>query len=307
MKQICCWAIALLACLLTACEQKELCYDHSHTADLKVVFDWRNDPAAQPASMRLYLFPEEGGLPLLYEFAGREGGTITVPAGFYHAVGLNSDTEFILYRNQERYEQFEASLTGGTFSRPVPRAEGTDTQDVRSTPDRLWSDHTDEVEVKASVPGQVLVLYPKLSVCRYTVEIHNVANLKYLTRGEIFGSLTSMAGGLMMSTGLADNETVTLPFDMTSDRASNIYAEFYTFGYPAASTAPQYLMVYAILNDGKKYSFTYDVTAQIHEAPDPKNVHIVLDGLPLPKPIDNGGGFAPTVDDWNTEEVEISM
>ena len=81
MKQICCWAIALLACLLTACEQKELCYDHSHTADLKVVFDWRNDPAAQPASMRLYLFPEEGGLPLLYEFAGREGGTITVPAG----------------------------------------------------------------------------------------------------------------------------------------------------------------------------------------------------------------------------------
>ena len=111
----------------------------------------------------------------------------------------------------------------------------------------------------------------------------------------------------MMSTGLADNETVTLPFDMTSDRASNIYAEFYTFGYPAASTAPQYLMVYAILNDGKKYSFTYDVTAQIHEAPDPKNVHIVLDGLPLPKPIDNGGGFAPTVDDWNTEEVEISM
>ena len=66
-------------------------------------------------------------------------------------------------------------------------------------------------------------------------------------------------------------------------------------------------MVYAILNDGKKYSFTYDVTAQIHEAPDPKNVHIVLDGLPLPKPIDNGGGFAPTVDDWNTEEVEISM
>ena len=307
MKRFQLLAIGLLACLLAACEQKELCYDHSHTADLEVVFDWRNAPGAQPASMRLYLFPDEGGHPLLYEFAGREGGTITVPAGSYHAICMNNDTEFILFRHQEHYEQFEAALTGGTFARPVPRAEGTATQEVRSTPDRLWSDHADEVEVKAPAQGQQLVLYPSLSVCRYTVEIRNVANLKYLKRGEIFGALTGMAGGLVMSTGRTAGEMVTLPFDMESDRTSHLYAEFYTFGCPADSAAPQYLMGYAILNDGKKYSFTYDVTAQIHEAPDPMNVHIVLDGLPLPKPIDNGGGFTPTVDDWNTEEVEISM
>lgn len=307
MRTIYALAISLLACLFAACEHKELCYDHSHTADLQVVFDWRYAPEARPASMYLYLFPDQGGKPLLYEFTDREGGTATVPAGHYHALCLNSDTEFILYRNQDAYDRFEAYLTGGTFSRPVPRAEGTDMQGIRSTPDRLWSDHSDLMEVVADLPGQKLVLYPKLSVRRYTVEIRNVENLKYLTRGEIFGSLTSMSGGMLLNADQPTDETVTLPFDMSSDGKSRIEAEFYTFGYPSASTETQYLMVYAILDDGQKYSFTYDVTSQIHEAPDPMNVHILLDGLPLPKPIDNGSGFVPEVEEWNTVEVELSM
>ena len=105
----------------------------------------------------------------------------------------------------------------------------------------------------------------------------------------------------------AEEELATLPFDMTSDGKSTVNADFYTFGYPATSTNTQYLTVYAILNDGKKYSFTYDVTEKIHNAPDPANVHILLDGLPLPKPIDNSGGFNPDVDEWSTVEISISM
>lgn len=49
------------------------------------------------------------------------------------------------------------------------------------------------------------------------------------------------------------------------------------------------------------------MTDQIHNAPDPRNVHIVLDGLPLPKPIVNGGGFKPTVKEWQTVDVDIKM
>lgn len=132
-------------------------------------------------------------------------------------------------------------------------------------------------------------------------------NLKYLTEGELFGSLTNMSDGFMLGTNLPTEELATLPFDMTSDSRSTVNADFYTFGYPATSTNTQYLTVYAILNDGKKYSFTYDVTEKIHNSPDPANVHILLDGLPLPKPIDNGGGFNPDVDEWSTVEIDISM
>lgn len=46
---------------LVSCEHKELCYDHSHTVDVRVVLDWKNAAEASPSSMRLYLFPQDGG------------------------------------------------------------------------------------------------------------------------------------------------------------------------------------------------------------------------------------------------------
>ena len=297
----------IIICLLTACEHKELCFVHTHTAELQVIFDWKYAPKAHPASMRLYLFPETGKEPLIYEFGNRTGGKITVPAGRYRALCMNNDTEFIIIRNTDHYESIEAYLADGVFPRPVPRAGSTGEQRVKSTPDMLWSDHIEEVEVIASAEGQTLTLYPKAIVRHYTVEIRNVENLKYLTEGELFGSLTDMSDGFMLGTNQPAEELATLPFEMTSDGKSTVNADFYTFGYPATSTNTQYLTVYAILNDGKKYSFTYDVTEKIHNAPDPANVHILLDGLPLPKPIDNGGGFNPDVDEWSTVEISISM
>ena len=57
----------------------------------------------------------------------------------------------------------------------------------------------------------------------------------------------------------------------------------------------------------KRWKHTYDVTEQVHTAPDPRNVHILLYGLPVPKPIANGGGFRPNVSEWETEEENIEM
>lgn len=67
------------------------------------------------------------------------------------------------------------------------------------------------------------------------------------------------------------------------------------------------MTIYAVLADESKWYYTYDVTDQIHSAPDQRNVHIVLDGLPLPKPIVNGGGFQPSVDEWQSVDVDIEM
>lgn len=59
--------------------------------------------------------------------------------------------------------------------------------------------------------------------------------------------------------------------------------------------------------DGKNYYHTYDVTDQLLRATDKHHVHILLDGLPLPKPIENGNGLQPKVDDWEEVIVDIPM
>lgn len=52
------WLIAA-ACLLAACSNRELCYDHTHWLDLRIEFDWSAEPDADPSAMVVYLFPTD--------------------------------------------------------------------------------------------------------------------------------------------------------------------------------------------------------------------------------------------------------
>ena len=101
-------------------------------------------------------------------------------------------------------------------------------------------------------------------------------------------------------------ECVTIPFDaaVSADKTL-VTGSLLAFGHCAATQNAHQLTIYAVLADESKWYYTYDVTDQIHSAPDQRNVHIVLDGLPLPKPIVNGGGFQPSVDEWQLSLIHI--
>lgn len=313
--------MAALLVAATSCEHKDLCLDHAHAVEVEVVFDWRNAPDAAPASMSLYLFPGDGEA-LRYDFTGRDGGTIRVPIGKYEALCLNSDTENIGYRNTERKGTFEVTtqtspLLGGLSalgvrSEGAPRADGVGDERVALSPDMLWSDHAESIELKHIPARQRITLYPEQSVCRYTVEIRNAENLKYVFG--VSGSISGLAGGLLPGTGpdALTGERVTIPFDAAVGEGENgeksvVTGGLLTFGHSPAVDKAHQLTVYAVLSDGSKWYYTYDVTGQIHSAPDPRNVHIVLDGLPLPKPITNGGGFQPEVEPWKPVEIDLKM
>ena len=65
-------------------------------------------------------------------------------------------------------------------------------------------------------------------------------------------------------------------------------------------------VIYSVMSFFFFYYFEADVTGQLHDpAQDPTHIVIVIDKLPLPKPITGGGGLQPTVKDW--EEVHISL
>lgn len=43
--------------------------------------------------------------------------------------------------------------------------------------------------------------------------------------------------------------------------------------------------------------YEYDVTDQLHEAPDPHYITIIIEGIELPAP--DGTGMTPSVPDWD--------
>lgn len=297
--------------LLTSCEHKDLCYDHSDATEIQVVFDWTNAPDATPETMRLYLFPVGGGTPHTYEFPDYRGGRINVPAGRYKALCINSDTESILYRNIDSFDSFEAYAADGVLnvrSSSSPRAEGIADERIARSPDRFYSARLDDVTIELSKENRTVTLYPEPSVCRCRVTITNVSNLKYISSDGISGALSGMCGGLLVGRNEATSDPVTVPFGVVSDGASTLTADFLVFGQIGPSGYPAHkLVIYAIMSDGSKNYYTFDVTRQVDEAADSHDIHITLDGLPFPKPIVNGGGFHPAVDEWQNVDVDVSM
>ena len=102
-------------------------------------------------------------------------------------------------------------------------------------------------------------------------------------------------------------EKVTIPFEVhANEEKTQLSGNLTFFGHCPKETGTHKLMIYALMSDGSTYYFEADVTDQLHDpAQDPTHIVIVVDKLPLPKPITGGGGLQPTVKDW--EEVHISL
>lgn len=312
--------IYIIFCILLAvsCEHKELCYDHSHTIDVNISFDWSNVPEADPESMSLYLFSEDGTNPQRYEFVGREGGVIRVVPGIYHAICLNSDTEDICHRNTGHFSTYTlttepVSLLSGmssfgmfTKSEP-PMAKGTEDEAVLNPSEMLWCHQVTGVEF--SEHGQKFVMTPDVAYNHIFVEILDVENLRHTKA--VSGTFSGLADGYMIGSGEVSDGLATVPFPLAATGENDeLRGDFYTFGHCPSDVNKHILTVYAVLNDGTQWYHSFDVTDRMHEDDD-HIIRITLDRLPIPEiepgPGGGGGGFVPTIEDWNTISFEINM
>ncbi len=314
MKRLTFILAALLCLFATSCTHKKLCYDHTHTRDINVVFDWNKALDANPRSMSLYLFPEDGGKPLRYEFTNKHGGTIRVVAGHYRAIFLNSDTRNIIIQNEDDFDAFCIStkeiytVSGLTSNKTsvstLPKAKGSDEERWVYSPEQVWSGAHDDLLITDD--NQTITLTPEGHIRNCHVKITNAENLQWISG--ISASLSSMAGGHHPSCKMESTELVTIPFETRyTPKEQTVTGQFTVFGCCPANEVTHNLIIYAVLADDSKWYYTYDVTQQIHEAEDPFNIYIALNELPLPKPVSDGGGFKPSVGEWKEIEINISM
>lgn len=325
-----------LSVLLSSCEHKDLCYHHPHTKTLRVEFDWRDAPDANPEGMCVFSYPLDGedAPQRRFDFTGKTGGGIEIQVGRYRVLCYNNDTESVLLRGTDAFDTHEGYTREGSIFESIygsganyaPKAKEAEDERVVISPDMIWGCAALDVEISetgvsylcfpeseredwsgkpAVSTEQVITLYPHELVCTYTYEVRNVKNLKYAT--QMCGSLSGMAPSLLFGDESLGTECVTIPFESVSDGVSTITGRFYTFGHHEENTAPHKLLLYVWFVDGSKYYYTFDVTDQIHSAPDKRHVHIIIDGLDFPQPIGNGSGFQPSVDDWQTVEEDIIM
>ncbi len=297
-----CLAIAWV--LLSACEHKELCYDHPHFTTVRVDFDWSQiDKEEMPEGMRVVFYPTDGGDSWIFDFPEGKGQTIELPQKEYQTVCYNYDTRGIDWTGQDSYRELTAETR---------KVASPDSIAMRAVSGFLCSSALDSVVLKEQPNGSetVVLFQPRRNVCRYTYEIRG---LKELSRvAALRAGLSDMGGSLNLA---ADS----IPEDLSETvlfggevKDSLIVGKFYTFGWSQkGETDHNQFRLYVKSTAGKMYKLDADVTEQIRKVPlkgHIGDVHLIiyLDfSIPNDPNGDTQSGFEVNVDEWEDIYIDI--
>lgn len=308
---------SILPLIATSCRHKDLYMEEEMSSQLQVVFDWRNAPDADPKSMALYLYEEDGHTPMRFIFSNKTGGLIKAPFGTRHAICLNADnTDWARMRNHENIETLEiytqdAEAIGSRAddATTIPRPEGTENERIAVTPDMLWGSRTNDIKITPHDGMQTITMYPLEAVCHYIVDVYDVKNLDDVESSAVDATLSGMAEGYCNGRQSATDNTVSMKVNLTgNEKEQNLHGEFLTFGECPNTVAKHYLTLYMVLTDGSKWYHSFDVTDQVTKAPDPTHVHIIVRGLDLPEPPKEGSTELTTdVNEWQAVNIGLKM
>lgn len=315
------WVSIPLLLMAGACVHKDIS-DADLAEKVQVIFDWTKAPDATASQMVLYMYSDERDVARHW-FSNSEGGFIKSYPGAHTAVCHNNDDSYnLLVRNHEPHDGIEfytentIVLAGqGISTRSIPRAPGTENEPLRSTPPMCYGANEREILLVPSAEIQTITLYPEELVSHYTVEFIDVKNLNSADL-RIDGSISSLAGGYYPGRMQSTDEAVTYTFTVSAAFEQNsLISEFITFGVPSDGNRQHMVSVYIVTKNRSGNLYTFDVTDQVNNAPDPKHVHIKIYGLELPEIIipdppddpDNKTGMSVDIDNWNIQHFNIKI
>ena len=321
------FAAALLTA--TACEHKELCYHHAHLETVRVEFDWRDAPEADPAGMCVWFYPTDGSQPSRFDL-DKEGGYVTITRGDYNIITYNNDYETVYLSSRSDFATHEiVNFSGGLFE-PLgysgyPSSRG---ERVTISPERLWGctavetvitetgisyicvpekDKDEYLGRPVEVEEHVVTLYPHELCSTFSFEIHGIENRDDILRTS--GSLSSMSSSLILHDETKGEELVTLPFGVENDDLEvPMTGEFLTFGCNKECHDSHSFLLYVWRTDGTRWYYNIDVTEQILKAPNPRRVHMIIECEAVePETLDLDEGSDANIDDWNSEDHDLPM
>ena len=301
--------IASLLIILGSCDHRELCYDHEHWIDLEDGFDWADAPNGNPVTMVVWFFPEdpdaEGG-PRSYEFGGKNGGSIRIPAGNYRAICFNGGTETLLERGSS-FEDFHITTDTQDILGPMnrsmdvtPRPKPGKDEDVKQAPETLWSAQLTEIKLLGGVANQKVTFKPTESTRKVHIRITGVEN--YSADISVSAAMTSLSEAWSISGQTGCNKNVTMPISISATAEGVLEGEINIFGHCHAEELTHILTIYS----SNKYYWNFDVTDNMHEVGPTGLIEININGLKIPDP--EGTGMTPSVPGWEEgEDIHIDM
>ncbi len=327
--------------IFTACEHKNLCYDHDgHAtrchADICVQYelqwqytfgnatDWRAEWPAEfgmdydellplkPSGLRMVSYDADGSCEI--NNLPPSGGPAYFKTGEHSLLFYNNDTEYIVFNDLHSF----ASASATTRSRARSTYLGNqyiETKGAENTvnpPDVLFGHYVESYTNERSVEPRPLSVVMRPLVFTYLVRYEFRHGLNYVALAR--GALAGMAGTVFLNSGQTAPEAVTILYDCTVE-AFGVGALVRSFGIPDFSDGnyTRSMRRYGLnlevkLKNGNGLTFDFDVTDQV--ASQPRGGVIIVRGIEISDEDgrDHGSGFDVNVNDWGDfRDIDLQL
>ena len=293
---------------LSACHNKDLCPECDSEAGIEIKFDW-SDVTQIPAGMTVLFYNQAGELAYTFTNVPKEGEMIRIDAGTYQVACYNNDTEYARWSGFDKLDSLQVTTREGELTEDHTRAaELPETGKLKVMPDYLCGAVVNKVLIKANDPNlQVVLLTPQPLIDLYTYKVSNIVNAQYIT--QIRTTLSGLSDRYYLANPEYQQAAVTMPFmgNLAEGNKEMIEGKMQNLGYYHHPDTRNYLTLY-LWSPGGNLRATFDVTDQVHNAPDPHRVNIIIQTtITVPPPIEGDDGLDPSVDEWQDLYFDVIL
>ena len=179
---------------------------------------------------------------------------------------------------------------------------------IINEPDHLYTSNEMNVTIDAFIGSeQNITIHTTTSSILdvYSLEVLNIKGAENIEKVEAFvtGQVISNYFGIQEREASPASVYVDMSIDTENNR---LYAVFNTFGKLPGEQNNIFLDITD--SGGGQYRYVFNVTDQF-DNPDNRNHQIIIEGdiIDIPKAEHGGGGFQPSVNEWEREDIDVPL
>ena len=291
---------------------------------------------ALPANMRVGMYNPDNHSLSYADFVGPEGGYISPEPGTYDILVYNFETESTILRGEDDFLKAEAYtneispyLKGQIkplleqrrklrqerlAASSVSETAATDDEErVVYEPDHLFVGRVKGQDIPRLLleegDREIVIEVDATSIVEtWKIEIRGVQGAEYIS--SISAIISGQAASTYLYSGEDSDESVSVYFTMQTNRARTsdegmIMGSFNTFGKKPGVESELSLDVSITDSGGNTYDLHYDITSDFLD--NPERVIVIEDDISIDPPSSGGGGFDPSVEDWDNVTSDIDL
>lgn len=300
------------------------------------------DGVPKPELMRVDLYDPEIGDLAYTDYISSTGGKIHPAPGYYDMIVYNINTESTQIRNESNFNDVEAftsdvsaylksQLKQFLASRAQARAErervkaeqnggsslaegetaapSIPEERIVNQPDHLFVGRAENVHIPVMYedePDREVVIEVEANsvVETWKIVVSNIEGLQWIR------SAVAIMSGQVESSFIGKNEdsddVVSIYFEMMIDRENEMLVGYLnTFGKHPDEVSELSLDINLVDTSGEEHHYHFDVTSDFFDNPE---YHIDVDyPIEIEEPKVEGGGFVPSVEDWESVNKDIIL